>query len=97
MHNSEHNHPPTTSGIVYLYLLVSPTPSSPTLLHTPALLSSTLGISTTLSAHPKDYIGNPNQPRHHGSTLILTVFWVVGSCQYRHQPYGTSAKFHLSG
>ena len=25
--NSEHNHPPTTSGIVYIYLPVSPTPT----------------------------------------------------------------------
>ena len=26
VHNSERNHPPATSGIVYTYLLVSPTP-----------------------------------------------------------------------
>lgn len=54
----------------------------PTLLHTPALPSGTLGISTTLPANPKDPVGHPNQPRHSGSTLLFEDFWVVGNYPY---------------
>jgi len=74
--NSERTHPPATSGIVVIYLLVPPTPcSTPTLLHTPALPSGTLSISNTLPAHPKDPICHPNEPRlsgiHHGLLCFL--------------------------
>ena len=48
----------------------------------PAFSSGTLGRSTTLPAYPKDPITNPNQPRHHGSTMVFTVFWLVGFCPY---------------
>jgi hypothetical protein len=78
--NSEHNHPPATSGIVYMYLLVPlPLLNSPAPLRYPALSSGTLGISTILPAHPKNPITNPNQPRHHGN---IVFFWVVGFVPY---------------
>jgi hypothetical protein len=55
------------SCIVDSYLLVPPTrPTAPPYLFDPALLSGTLGKSTTLPAYPKDIISNPNQFRHHG-------------------------------
>jgi hypothetical protein len=74
--NSERNHPPATSGIVYMYLLVPPTPAEQSCpIIQPALPSGTLGISTTPPAEPKDPITNPNQPRHHGKSPF---FWVVG-------------------
>ena len=75
--NSEHNHPPATSGNVYLCLLVSPAPTQqPALLYTPALLSGTLGISTTLPAYPQDHICKPDLFRQNGKTLF---FWLVGN------------------
>jgi hypothetical protein len=73
--NSERNHPPATSGIVVIYLLVPPTPAhTPALLHTPALSSGTLGISNTLPAHPKDAICHPNEPRLPGIHPGLLCF-----------------------
>ena len=52
--------------------------NTPALQHTPVLPSGTLGKSTTLRAHPKDPIFDPNHPQHHGRTLFFTIFWVVG-------------------
>jgi hypothetical protein len=73
--NSERNPPPATSGIVVIYLLVSPTPAQkPALLHTPALPSGTLGISNTLPAHPKYDICHPNEPRLPGIYPGLLCF-----------------------
>ena len=60
--NSERTHPPATSGIVVIYLLV-PLLYTPTLLHTPTLTSGTFGISTTLPTHAKNPICHPNEPR----------------------------------
>ena len=65
-----------------MYLLMPPTPAQqPRPIVHPALPSGTLGISSTLPAHPRDPITNPNQPRHHSDTLF---FWVVGKfhCGY---------------
>ena len=68
--NSERTHPTATSGIVYIYLLVPPTPPHP--LHYPALLSGTLGILTNPTCHPrKDPITNPNQPWHNSNSLFF--------------------------
>jgi hypothetical protein len=82
--NSERNHPPATSGIVYMYLLVPPTPAQQPrpilLLYTPALPSGSLGMSTTLPAHLKNPITNPNHHRHHGR---MAFFWLVGFRPYR--------------
>jgi len=36
--------------------------NTPALLHTPALPSGTLSISTTLPTHPKNPICHPNEP-----------------------------------
>jgi hypothetical protein len=81
--NSERNHPPATSGIVVIYLLAPlPLLNSPALLHAPALPSGTLGISTTLPAHPKNPICHPNEPRLPGIHLVYSVFWVVGLVPY---------------
>ena len=61
--NSECTHPPATSGIVVIYLLVPPTPcSTPPPYYTPALTSGTFGISTTLPTHAKNPICHPNKP-----------------------------------
>ena len=60
-----------------LYLFTgapNPPPNSPTLLHTPALPSGTLGIPTTLPAHPKDEISNPTPPQHPSKHPVLLVF-----------------------
>jgi hypothetical protein len=60
-----------------MYLLMPPTPAQQrALLYTPALSSGIPGISTILSAPPKNPITNLNQPRHHGNTPF---FWVVGN------------------
>jgi len=87
--NSKRTHPPATSGIVVIYLLVPPTPCStpppyytPPPYHTPALTSGTLGISNTLPAHSKDpdvILMSPGSPAY---TLIYSVFWVVGLVPY---------------
>ena len=48
---------PHLALFISIYWCPLPLPSSPAILHTPALPSGTLGISTTLPAHPKDHIG----------------------------------------
>ena len=82
--NSEHDHLTTTSGIVDLYLLAAPTPppTAPPPLHTPALLSGTLGISNTLPATQKTLLVILTSPGTLANTLIYTVFWLVGFCPY---------------
>ena len=52
------------------------------LLHTPTLPSGTLGISTTLSAHPKNPNCYPNEPGSLAYSLVYSVFWVVGLVPY---------------
>jgi len=66
------HHPITTSDIVYIYLLLSPTPpNSPALLYIPALLSGTLGKPTILPAYPKSLLLILTSP---GTTAILGFF-----------------------
>ena len=66
--------PPLLALFTCIYWCPQPPSNSPTLLYTPALPSGTLGISSTLPAHPKDSITNPNQPQHHGNTLFYSLF-----------------------
>jgi hypothetical protein len=70
--NSERNHPPATSDIVYIYLLMSPTPTQqprpithprPPIRHTRHIIH--------LPAHPKNHIGKPDLSRDHGRTLFF--------------------------
>ena len=73
------NHPgrlfPTL--LIVVYQCSQPLQSSPHPLHHPTLSSGTLGRSITLPTHPKDSISDPNQPRHSGSTLVFSAFWLV--------------------
>ena len=55
-------------------------PNSPAQPHTPALPSSTLGISNTIPAHPGDPICHPNEPWLPGKYPIFTVFLAGGVC-----------------
>jgi len=88
MPNGEHNHPTTTLGIVDSFLLVQPPPpNSP---NHPALPSGTLGKSITVPAHLKNPFVILTSPGTHGSTLILTFFWLVGNCPYAFMKYGRS-------
>jgi len=72
----------TRPPLLALFTCIYCHPNSPALLHIPALPSGTLGKSTTLPAHPKNPITNPNHPRLHGWTLFFTFFWVVGKYHY---------------
>jgi len=74
--NSEHNHPPTTSGIVYIYLPVSPTPTQQVLPYytPPPPHPAPSAILTIIPAHPKDEISNPTSPRHPGEHPVLLGF-----------------------
>jgi len=81
--NSEHTHPPATSGIVVIYLLVPPTPcSTPPLYYTPppshpapsAYPIPYLLTQKTLPAHSKDPICHPNKPRLSGIHPDLLCF-----------------------
>src|SRR6266566_2929126 len=72
---SEHHHPPAPSAIVYIYLLVPPTPTQqPHPITHPALPSGTLGRSPNLPAHLKDLFVILTSPGTHGHTPILTFF-----------------------
>ena len=78
--NSECTHLPATFAIVDIYLLVPPYPllNTPALSHTPTLSSGTLGISTTLPAHPKNPICHPNEPQLPGIHPGLLFFFGGG-------------------
>jgi len=82
--NSERTHPPATSGIVVIYLLVPPTPCS-----TPLPYYTSPPSHPAPSAYPIPYpltqktlfviLTSPGSPAY---TLIYSVFWVVGLVPY---------------
>jgi hypothetical protein len=78
-------HPPACHFWHCCHLFTSapyPLLNTPALLHTPALSSGTLGISTTYPLTQKTLFVILSSPGSPAYILVYTVFWVVGLVPY---------------